>query len=412
MRKILSCILAGILILTLAAGALAEEDWVCPSCGRVNSAKANFCGSCRTQKPSGNTATQNDQVNAWVCPACGNTVPLEDAFCSICGADHASGALSAIRREETAFEEVTIEPCPVKRIPMGQLTASGREIIPWQAEIDGRYRIWIEDQRAGSEFKLKVRNSLGQTVNHNDFYNYAPGLTVDLTAGAQYEIELNYQSVQGGCTLCVGIPRPPMYIGAGRMIRDSISFREQINLCAFTAEVSGGYRVEVTGMLQGNEINLKLMNEQGYILEHTSFGAVQGTGISADLEAGKTYFIQVTERNGPCTYELTIGKPNLVLDLSGADAVGDRLYYRDQKNVYRYTAPVSGQYTISVAYVESTQETVTVSVLDIQGYKLEGRTSMGRDSSFKVNLDAGVTYQLAVKQRDACGEYTLVIQAP
>ena len=56
--------------------AITVEDWVCPNCGKKNTAK--FCGGCGTEKPE-----PEPETTSWICPNCGTE--NEGKFCGKCG---------------------------------------------------------------------------------------------------------------------------------------------------------------------------------------------------------------------------------------------------------------------------------------------------------------------------------------
>ena len=63
------------MLICIAAVALAEDGWTCPSCGA--DASGNFCNNCGAQKP------QPVSGDEWTCPGCGSTV--SGNFCNVCG---------------------------------------------------------------------------------------------------------------------------------------------------------------------------------------------------------------------------------------------------------------------------------------------------------------------------------------
>ena len=119
-RRAAALIIAACLCVALCGGAMAmEAGWKCPNCGRENPERANFCGSCRTQRPTA-TVTVDARSNAWVCDGCGAVCADEDAFCMICGADQPANGRRAL----------LIDPVP--RLPVSFPAA---QILAYQGKV-------------------------------------------------------------------------------------------------------------------------------------------------------------------------------------------------------------------------------------------------------------------------------------
>ena len=60
-RRAAALIIAACLCVALCGGAMAmEAGWKCPNCGRENPERANFCGSCRTQRPTATVTVEGE----------------------------------------------------------------------------------------------------------------------------------------------------------------------------------------------------------------------------------------------------------------------------------------------------------------------------------------------------------------
>ncbi len=71
-----------------------NQQYVCPSCGRLINFKDAFCDNCGTQISWGDetrtqsitsTNTQDTAAQQYVCPSCGHSIEYNDAFCDNCG---------------------------------------------------------------------------------------------------------------------------------------------------------------------------------------------------------------------------------------------------------------------------------------------------------------------------------------
>lgn len=408
-KRVFVAILAMILVISLNQISRADDTWTCLTCGRSNSEKANFCGTCGTQKTS-QVNYFHAHTNAWICPNCGYSVPDENQFCSVCGTKYEAQDLAAIRREESAETESCFQPCIINSYPMAFQNKAGTETIWFQTPVDGKYQIWIEDQLAGTEYKLTLKDSNDQRISSNSLFMNQPSLTESLKGGESYQLALQYSSFQGTCTLCIGMPRSTQPIGVSRRIRDRMVYENQVNSYSFVADVSGHYRIEINELKQGNSMNLRLLDDQGYRLASTSLAVSRGGAVHHDLEAGKTYTIQAIQANGLEDYVLSIGRPNPTLDLSDAGAIGDSLHYHNQENTYLFKPEHSGDYLFTAQYLDSNDMSFDVVIRDMQGYQIKRREYMKRETFFSLHLEANETYQIVVKQKEALGEYTFLIK--
>lgn len=90
MKKIVLCLLVLVLAVT-ACTAVAEGEWTCPDCGKVNTTK--YCTSCGAMH------------KVWNCPNCGTL--NSDAFCGECGAARPddSAGLRGAWKYDSAFDK-------------------------------------------------------------------------------------------------------------------------------------------------------------------------------------------------------------------------------------------------------------------------------------------------------------------
>ncbi|MBR6029600.1 MAG: zinc ribbon domain-containing protein [Clostridia bacterium] len=396
------CVLAAVL-------ALAEGGWVCPNCGRENIPEANFCGSCRTAKPVESAEVPNADVNAWVCSSCGRIAPSGDVFCVNCGQDHLATDAAAILRPAASLEAVSFAPANILRIPAR--TADGTLIRHYTAPVTGTFRFWIADQTADMEFKMRVKDSQGNVLTWEDFFKNRSARTLDCTEGSVYTIEVQNQSPSGSYTLCIGEARDVQPLGGCSVIRDSISFEDQRNRYQLIPEVTGLYRVTLSEAQNGFSVKPLLKDSLGYVLDSATFGMEMGGGISAELKAGETYFIEIAQRDSLGEYELTIGRPNPVIDLSGCGAFGDSVYYWEQENIYRFTAAKTGTYRFTMTQTSKGNE-FNLKINNALGYQIESFRGMSEGAYRDVDLTAGETYQIVVQQRSGQGSYSMIISYP
>ena len=407
MRRLFAFLIALMLMVMTGTCALAD-DWTCPNCGRVNSEDMNFCGNCRTEKPTQSYSVSSAMMNAWVCSSCGHICPEADHFCTKCGADHYDTDSSAVLMDKPVLEEVYMPPISVQRFSCSHHNDS--VTISYRANVEGRYLFWVEDQTSDFSGKMSLYDHNNKLLRANDLYKNNPGFAYGLSAGETYSITVIGGNGNPNFTLCIGEAREPVHINARVIIQDSVDHYDQENTYLFVPQTIGEYRLEVAEIQSGQEIDLIVKDELGYTIKRSSFGVSRGSGISFNLESGKLYYIIAEQRTGwggtdLGYYKLQLSSPNPIVSVSGCNAVGDYMYYQYQKNTYEYTAPETGTYVFPLSTDASCD--FRVSVLDEQGYKLG---NSGYSASCHAELTAGRSYQIVVEQHSGIGDYSLFIQ--
>ena len=110
-------------------------------------------------------------------------------------------------------------------------------------------------------------------------------------------------------------------------------------------------------------------------------------------------------RNGPCDYNLILGVPQAIQDITGISTVSGNMIYQNQKDRYDYTAPISGTYRFDT--VLSSGGEVRVRLGGKNGKNIDYNTN-----GLTIDLTAGETYILSIEYRNAPCEYTLNIGIP
>ena len=108
------------------------------------------------------------------------------------------------------------------------------------------------------------------------------------------------------------------------------------------------------------------------------------------MEKGKTYILNVEYYNGSCEYIINIGVPIAVTDITGNTAVSGNLTYQDQKDRYRYTAPVSGTYRFDANLSAGGEVRVRVSGEN-------GNSLKSSSNGLTIDLEKEKTYILSVE---------------
>ena len=393
-----------LLILCTLSAAYADGNWVCPACGQENPARAHFCGACRTEKPSEQAARVIPTYNGWLCPACQAVNAETYGFCINCGRTHTTEDQPAVLIDENEMTTIRLNPAVIEEY-QGTISGQGKEnTIPFTAPVTGTYLIFIRKANNGFRVSVDVRDLSGYSQN-SDILKQDYGFTVSLRKGTTYNIYVAQYEKTGDYTLAVGIPRECADIGKNQLIEDSVSFRGQENCYRMTAPRDGTYRFSIIKADNGVRVSAWVTDEGGYVLGSEILK--QGTGVSVTLRAGETYTIHVSPYEGYDDYVMRIGIPQPTVDLTGCQAVGDRLYYYRQDNTYTITPQEAGTYIIALRKADQGMR-LSIEITDMGGYRVNGDI-FKQGNSMKFSLKAGLQYTIHVIQYDDNGEYTLTI---
>ena len=406
LKRRISLSLVIVILLTMMAGAFAEDIWVCPTCSRESTREMNFCGGCRTRKPEETFEEISGAVNAWVCSSCNHVCPESDLFCTSCGADRSGSDVVAVLIPAPDLLNIHVSPCNIQRIE--DTVHEGETVKEYvvTTTAKGLYYLWIADNSAKLEAKFVILDMQGNILRANDFYVSHAAIKCDFPAQYSYTIRMKFRGEAGPFTLCIGEARDSIQIPPFSQIEDSIEFEAQQNMYTFIPDNSGYYRIDLTTIRNGQEVKIAILDDQGYVLKSTDFSIGMGQGIGCELKAGETYTIRVKQCDETGPYTLQIGCPHEIIPISGCGAFGDTMYYRNQKNQYSFIAPSTGKFTFTLAFVNS-ESRFAITVLDECGNKV-GSSSYTGDC--KAKLEAGKSYTIEVEQNEGVGSYTVLIE--
>ena len=131
--------------------------------------------------------------------------------------------------------------------------------------------------------------------------------------------------------------------------------------------------------------------------------------MSARLEAGETYEIRAAKPERTGEFTLRLGKPSTPEDLTGKNITAGHVTYKDQRNVYKYSAGSDGLFLFTIGNLPDDSR-VGLDIYDSLGFKIRGEESMGNGGSVSAELEAGQDYEILVTQRSGKGGYTLTVR--
>lgn len=125
------------------------------------------------------------------------------------------------------------------------------------------------------------------------------------------------------------------------------------------------------------------------------------------LESGGVYTVTVETDSPSCSYTLHIDRPNEVKTLSAAEnIIKDSITFKDQQNVYTFTASVSGRYRVDCL------DRTDGYNLNIEIYNSNNERVFNETNGGYLNMSEGVVYTIYVKYSTGLCNYSIKISVP
>ena len=401
MKKAAVALLLAVGMLLACAAGLAES-WICDNCQAENT--GNFCGNCGAAKPTPEPLPEPESAE-WTCPDCLSLNTTN--FCSNCGRKKpdVSSARTLIVEEPVygAMDvpgifvgETIVIPEEPAVVFSGSLSGQHEEdSYSFTAPRNGRYRFDLEDVMSDARIHLTVTDSKNKII----IDTFSRGISGSLTSGETYRVRLKREKGTTDYTLKIGVQKPATDISNATTVYDQVAFEDQRNVYHFTAPIAGRYRFDLTETSDNTGFNILVWDRlDKNILDTYSKGAY------ISMAAGETYHLQVRHRKNLGSYIMRVYFQKNTVDVTGYGIVNDSIEYEDQKNVYMFTAPVSGRYRFDLA-----ETNANTGFRMMMWDRLDKNFLDTYSKGAYVILDAGETYQLQVRQNKGAGTYRLLI---
>lgn len=187
----------------------------------------------------------------------------------------------------------------------------------------------------------------------------------------------------------------------------SINSNDQEDVYSLTVSISGYYRFDLSNMVNGFSVKLKVFDSSGNPIRERN-GLANNDGVTCELEQGDTYTIKVMQYSNIGDYILTIGQQKETVNISNHDIVYDSIEYTGQKNEYIFVPSLDGVYRFDLSDVIS-GVSFKCQVFDSLNFSKKERNGIGNGDGFDVYLNAGEVYTIMISQYNNAGSYTLSI---
>lgn len=275
-------------------------------------------------------------------------------------------------------------------------------------EQTGVYRFWLSQINSGKRVSMYIYDDAGYQIKCDYDLSIDNGLTVELDAGVPYTVRVKQSEDFGAYTMRIGRQMPTVDITGSTLVTDAVVFKGQKNNYSFTAAETGAYSFYITQINSGVTVSVGVFDDAEYCLK-SDYALSQNEGVSVELEAGRTYTVQVGQYSETGAYTMSVGAQKPAQNASGYDQIADSVQFAKQTNVYTYLAAVGGTYSFCVEQLPA-DVNVSVAVYDAAGYRLCGDSGMRAGERLTAALEAGAAYEIRVQQYSGFGAYTLGIE--
>ena len=273
------------------------------------------------------------------------------------------------------------------------------------AALNGTYRFEFKNVPDGTDFRLYVYNSGWETIKSDYDMDNGDGLTVSLQAGKSYYIRVKQYRSLGGYSLLIGKQKPIADVSQNTLVSDSIQFTDQRNSYALTAALNGTYRFEFANVPEGTDLRLYVYNS-GWETIKSDYDMDSGDGLTVSLNAGQAIYLTVVQYRKTGSYDLLLGKPKPVADITRVKQVMDSVQVTDQRNSYAYEAQTAGKHMFSFSDVADGVD-YRMQIYNSGWESLKSDYDMDSGDGLTVELAQGQKIYIVVGQYRNFGTYTL-----
>ena len=171
-------------------------------------------------------------------------------------------------------------------------------------QLQGAHRFEFSDVPDGTDLRLSLYNAGWERLETNSDMDSGDGKTWYLETGRTYYIRVSQYENVGQYTLNIGRKKEVVDITYINKLSDSMQYTEQQNDYLFIPNTDKNYTFSVKNMPEEMEVRISFYNS-GW--ERMTYSTIEnGESWSADLEKGKTYYIQVSQYQALGDYILEV----------------------------------------------------------------------------------------------------------
>ncbi len=167
----------------------------------------------------------------------------------------------------------------------------------------------------------------------------------------------------------------------------------------YTAKETGRVRFEINELKSGIVLSLYIYDRLDNVVDDIWY-CTNNQGVTFKVEKGQTYKIVIscnnqTEKFG--TYELNIWQPKAEINVNNYSTVKDSIEFVDQRNIYKFTAPIDGTYKFYMTEMKSKAYVGMYVYNHLEELIYESDYVYNNGNGIVAKLKAGETYEIQVR---------------
>lgn len=265
----------------------------------------------------------------------------------------------------------------------------------YKAPVTGTYRFTFDLSNVNNPFHFCLSNSKKELLAETHSID---GVTVELVKDELYTIIIEeYQGLLESYSVSIGVPKEPINITENQF-GGSLDYIDQCDTYYYTAPRTGRYRFDFDSSNVNNPFYFHMYDSK---MEEIGWRYSNNDGITMDLVKDETYEIHINESEGLLeNYSVTVGVPKKTKTISKFPINGS-ITYTDQCDIYKYTAPYSGEYNFNFS-IDDVNCSYDIIITAENEEQILNTCSV--NSSRKIELNQNETYKIKIIQ---CSGYPI-----
>lgn len=307
----------------------------------------------------------------------------------------------------------SIAAAEIKEFPV-HFTERGQEVrFDVTVPNPGSVYVYIAEMRSDEGAEIQIYDEKGERKGGLGWGRNGSGVVFKTAGpGEKYSIHVIQSEGLSEFVVRVGMPKPVTDLSDITVLSDRMDYKNQENVYTITAGETGMYSFFPSEMMADMRIGMVLYDRLGARVTSNSY-AYTGRGIWAELTAGETYTLAVSQSEEIGSYDLLVGRQKTAVDMEEYVHVKDRSEFAYQRNCYTFTARADGNCRIEMTEV-NTDDSFEISMYDRLGQNIGTFGTYNRSNTGRTfaGLKAGETYRVYVGQSEGLGTYILSVYQP
>ena len=303
------------------------------------------------------------------------------------------------------------------------------DMFKFTAPITGTYTIYSSDITPDLKVWLYDSTQMQIAEDDNSGENRNFKITVSLTEGQTYYLKVSHPEENGIGAYTINLSMDDYgddFSSAHELklnvfqnsVAGYINFTDDVDMFKFTAPITGTYTIYSSDITPDLKAWL-YDSTQMQIAEDDNSGENRNFKITVSLTEGQTYYLKVShpEENGIGAYTINLSMDDYGDNFSSAhelnlnvfqNSVAGYINFTDDVDMFKFTAPITGTYTI---YSSDATLDLKTWLYDSTQMQITEDNNSGENGNFKITvlLTEGQTYYLKVShsEENGIGTYTI-----